>query len=73
MGGVDVGAKYEIYQTVRQLAAKGTAIVFISSELPEVMALRDQLVVMRAKRIVDIYPTTHLTPAQVISTATGVA
>lgn len=71
--GVDVGAKYEIYQTVRQLAVNGTAIVFISSELPEVMALSDRLAVMRAKRIVDIYPTANLTPAQVISAATGVA
>lgn len=70
---VDVGAKYEIYQTVRQLAAQGAAIVCISSELPEVMALSDRLVVMRAKRIVDIYPSAQLTPAQAISAALGVA
>jgi ribose transport system ATP-binding protein len=49
--GVDVGAKFEIYQLLRQLAAQGTAIVLISSELPEVLTLADRILVMAEGRI----------------------
>lgn len=52
---MDVGAKFEIYNVIRQLTAAGTAIILVSSELPEVMALSDRLVVMRNKTIADIY------------------
>ncbi|MWP35312.1 ATP-binding cassette domain-containing protein, partial [Escherichia coli] len=70
--GVDVGAKFEIYNVIRQLAAAGTAIILVSSELPEVMALRDRLVVMRNKTIADIYSCENLTQTQVMTAATGV-
>ncbi len=46
--GVDVGAKFEIYQLLQQLAVKGTGILLISSELPEVLALADRVVVIAA-------------------------
>jgi L-arabinose transport system ATP-binding protein len=49
--GVDVGAKAEIYDAIDDLAADGLAIVVISSELPEVLALADRIVVMQAGRI----------------------
>ena len=49
--GVDVGAKYEIYQIILQLAASGKAIILISSELPEILALSDRVLVMREGRI----------------------
>jgi ABC-type sugar transport system ATPase subunit len=45
--GVDVGAKAEIYRLIRELADKGTAIILISSELPEILGLADRIVVMR--------------------------
>lgn len=70
--GVDVGANFEIYNVIRQLAAQGTAIILISSELPEVMALSDRLVVMRAKQIAEIFATGGLTQTQVMTAATGV-
>lgn len=70
--GVDVGAKFEIYNVIRQLAAAGTAIILVSSELPEVMALSDRLVVMRNKTIADIFPCENLTQTQVMTAATGV-
>jgi ribose transport system ATP-binding protein len=70
--GVDVGAKFEIYNVIRELAAAGTAIVLISSELPEVMALSDRLVIMRNKEIVQIYSCENLTQTQVMTAATGV-
>lgn len=70
--GVDVGAKFEIYNVIRQLAAAGTAIILVSSELPEVIALSDRLVVMRNKTIADVYSCENLTQTQVMATATGV-
>lgn len=45
--GIDVGAKIEIYNLMRQLCEKGKAIVMISSELPEVIGMSDRILVMR--------------------------
>ena len=50
--GVDVGAKSEIYEYCNMLAAKGMAIILISSDLPEVMGMSDRLMVVRDGRIV---------------------
>ncbi len=50
--GVDVGAKAEIHALIGELAAQGTAILLISSELPEVLALSRRILVLRAGRIV---------------------
>lgn len=49
--GVDVGAKREIWQLLADLAGSGAAIVMVSSELPEVLAVSDRIVVMREGRI----------------------
>jgi ABC-type sugar transport system ATPase subunit len=49
--GIDVGAKYEIYLLMNQLAAEGKAVVMISSELPEVLGMADRIVVMHEGRI----------------------
>jgi rhamnose transport system ATP-binding protein len=45
--GVDVGAKAEIYRLIRQLAGQGMATLLISSELPEILAMSDRILVMR--------------------------
>jgi ABC-type sugar transport system ATPase subunit len=50
--GVDVGAKAEIAALIRALARDGVAILLISSELPEILAMSDRILVMRAGRIV---------------------
>jgi len=50
--GIDVGAKFEIHELMRRLAKEGCAILVISSELPEVMALSDRVGVMRGGRLV---------------------
>jgi ABC-type sugar transport system ATPase subunit len=50
--GIDVGAKAEIYTMMRQLAKEGVGILFISSELPEILGLSDRILVMRHGRIV---------------------
>ncbi|EDM28144.1 ABC-type sugar (aldose) transport system, ATPase component [Lentisphaera araneosa HTCC2155] len=49
--GIDVGAKYEIYMLINQLAEQGKAIIMISSELPEVIGMSDRIVVMRSGHI----------------------
>ena len=49
--GIDVGAKYEIYQLMNRLAAQGKAIVMISSELPEVLGMSDRVVVMHEGQV----------------------
>jgi ABC-type sugar transport system ATPase subunit len=49
--GVDVGAKYEIYTLMNELAAQGKAILMISSELPEVLGMADRILVMHDGRI----------------------
>jgi rhamnose transport system ATP-binding protein len=50
--GVDVGAKFEIHAVIRREAAAGTACLMVSSDLPEVLALADRVVVMREGRVV---------------------
>ncbi|MCL1964939.1 MAG: sugar ABC transporter ATP-binding protein [Firmicutes bacterium] len=50
--GIDVGAKYEIYQIINQLAAQGKSIVFISSEMPELLGMCDRIYVMCDGRMV---------------------
>jgi ribose transport system ATP-binding protein len=57
--GVDVGAKREIYQLLTDLAARGAAIVMVSSDLPEVIGLSDRVLVMREGRV-----TANLTRAE---------
>jgi ribose transport system ATP-binding protein len=49
--GIDVGAKREIYQLLRDLTARGVAIVMVSSELPEILGMSDRVVVMRDGRV----------------------
>ena len=49
--GIDVGAKYEIYTIINRLAAEGKAVIFISSELPEILGISDRIYVMAAGQI----------------------
>lgn len=50
--GVDVGAKYEIYQIINQLALEGKAVLMISSELPELLGMCDRIYVMNEGRLI---------------------
>jgi ABC-type sugar transport system ATPase subunit len=49
--GIDVGAKYEMYLLMNELAARGKAVLMISSELPEVLGMADRILVMHEGRI----------------------
>lgn len=69
--GVDVGAKFEIYRIIRQLAADGTAILLVSSELPEVLGLADRITIMAEGRVTATVARDDLTPERVMAFATG--
>jgi ribose transport system ATP-binding protein len=60
--GVDVGAKYEIYALIRELAAKGCAILLASSDLPELLGLSDRILVLQSGRQTDVLKTAGLGP-----------
>jgi ribose transport system ATP-binding protein len=68
--GVDVGGKAEIYHTINRLAAAGTAIVMVSSELPEVLAMSDRILVMREGRQAAMFDAKAANQEQIITAAT---
>ncbi|MEV6806823.1 multiple monosaccharide ABC transporter ATP-binding protein [Streptomyces sp. NPDC017248] len=59
--GIDVGAKYEIYTVIDRLAAEGKAVVFISSELPELLGMCDRIYTMAAGRLTGEVPRSEAT------------
>ncbi len=65
--GIDVGAKFEIYTIIRDLAAAGKAIVVISSEMPELLGISDRLYVMNEGRFVGELPTPDATQERIMS------
>jgi ribose transport system ATP-binding protein len=69
--GIDVGAKAEIYHLVGELARSGIGIIFISSELPELLAISDRVAVMSRGTIVTVLDRDQATPELVMRYATG--
>jgi len=69
--GVDVAAKFEIYQLINNLAAAGKAVLLISSELPEVMGMCDRILVMQAGRIRGELVAAEATQEQIMRLAVG--
>lgn len=70
--GIDVGAKYEIYKIMNELTNEGKSIMFISSELPELLGVSDRLLCMRDGRIVkEYYDARRATPDQVMHALVG--
>ena len=67
--GIDVGTKAEVYQMICDLARTGMAVLFISSELTEVINLSDRVVVMQNGRIAGIMPREEATEENVLSLA----
>ncbi len=67
--GIDVGAKREIYALLNDLAAKGKAILFISSELPELFGVADRILVMRRGRLAGNLATKQTSPNEVMHLA----
>ncbi len=67
--GIDVGAKAEIYSLLNTLAEQGKAILFISSELPELFGIADRILVMRRGKLVGNLVTKETTPEEVMHLA----
>jgi rhamnose transport system ATP-binding protein len=69
--GVDVGAKADVHREMDRLAAEGVAILMISSDLQEVLAMSDRVVVMRGGTVAGIVHRQELTPERVLRLALG--
>ena len=67
--GVDVGAKMEIYSIINELATNGTAVLVVSSELPEVLGLADRIVVMRDGRVTGEMSRAEATEERILTLA----
>ena len=69
--GIDVGSKAEVHQIVDELAREGIAIILISSDLPEVLAMSDRILVMREGRQMAIFGREDATAERVLAAAMG--
>ncbi len=69
--GIDVGAKYEIYCLMNELAKRGIGIIMISSELPEIMGMSDRILVMHNGRIAGEINDKDVTEERIMWYATG--
>jgi ribose transport system ATP-binding protein len=69
--GIDVGAKSEIYKLMNELAAKGVAIIMISSELPEILGMSDRILVMHEGRIAGELSRAEADQESIMHLATG--
>ncbi len=68
--GVDVGAKYEIYKIIRELAKAGNAIIMVSSEMPELLGMSDRIGVMCEGKLAGILDREKATQFEVLKLAT---
>ncbi|MET1002852.1 MAG: sugar ABC transporter ATP-binding protein, partial [Acidimicrobiia bacterium] len=71
--GIDVGAKAEVHQIVDGLARSGLAVILISSDLPEVLAMSDRVLVMREGTPTGLFERAEATQERVMTAAIGVA
>lgn len=69
--GVDIGAKKEIYSVINDLAAKGVAIILVSSELPEVLGMSDRIMVVHEGKVTVIIDADEADQEKVMTLATG--
>lgn len=69
--GIDIGAKAEVHRLMSELAAQGLAILMISSELPEILAMSDRIIVMREGRISGRFSSEEATAENIIAAAAG--
>ncbi len=67
--GIDVGAKAEVFRTMRNLASDGLAVMFATSDLKEVMAVADRIVVMAGGRVTGDFPRNQATEERLVAAA----
>jgi rhamnose transport system ATP-binding protein len=69
--GIDVGSKAKVHEFMGELVRQGLAVILVSSELPEVIAMSDRVVVMHEGRIAAAFDRAAATPEAIITAATG--
>ena len=67
--GIDVGAKYEIYQLIIDLAAKGKTVIMVSSEMPELLGVCDRILVMSGGRLAGEVDAAHTSQEEIMTLA----
>jgi ribose transport system ATP-binding protein len=67
--GIDVGAKAEIYKLIKKLAELGMGIVVVSSELPEILAVSDTVLVMSESKVTAIYTSEEASEEKIMRAA----
>ena len=67
--GIDVGAKFEIYQLIAELAKKGKGNIIISSEMPEMIGITDRILVMSNGLVSGIVDTKTTTQSEILRLA----
>ncbi len=68
--GIDVGAKYEIYQLILNLAAEGKAVLMVSSEMPELLGISDRILVMSGGRLAGEVNVANTSQEEIMTLAT---
>jgi ABC-type sugar transport system ATPase subunit len=71
--GVDVGAKREIHDLLAQLASQGTAILVVSSDLPELLSIADRILILRAGQLAATLSREEAQPDTVLRHMTGIS
>ena len=69
--GIDVGAKAEVHHIINELTAQGLGIILISSDMPEIMAMSDRILVMREGRQMGIFTREEATQEIILTAAMG--
>src|SRR5690625_4160326 len=69
--GIDVGAKFEIYQIILNLAAEGKSILMVSSELPELLGVCDRILVMSNGRVAGVEEVENLDQEKIMTMEIG--
>ena len=67
--GIDVGAKYEIYQLIQDLAKKGKTVIMVSSEMPELLGVCDRILVMSGGRLAGEVDAANTTQEEIMALA----
>ena len=71
--GVDVGAKHEIYELMNRWTAEGLAILLITSEMPELLAMSDRILVLHRGRVTAEFERAEATQDRILRAAMGEA
>jgi len=69
--GIDVGAKYAIYELIVKLAASGVGVIMISSELPEIMGMTDRVMVLHEGEVTAVLRTSETSQEEILNYAAG--